>query len=538
MPNRDDVPRQWARAPIGEGSEQWRTIPFERTILVVARGPTTTLWVFDFLDEILADPRIQVVFTIDEDEPDTFSRGLTDITSIADAAVIPWSQARKHRFDLAITASFEGSLHQLKCPLLLGLHGGSICKQDAVPAGGHFAMPSLLGAPPQAAATTVMLSHPDQQELFPWDQPSVEVAVAGDPCLDRLEASRPLRDHYRRDLGLDAHQRLVVVCSTWGPDTVLAAIPDIGIRLASELPTDSYRVAMIVHPNIWTAHGFWQVHTWSKRATEAGVLAIPPSGNAWRSALVASDAVIHDHGSVGLYAAALDLPMMNVGLDPANMIDSAPIAHLGRLTPRIDLSAPLRPQIDSAIRDHTPGRYEPIAQRVSSRPGEALRLHRDLIYRLIGLDTPAFEPRTLAMPPPPEPLPAIYSHRVYTSVESTESTVVDRFPASPPPPPPQHTQPDPGRNVTLSAMSASPTPDFRPTRPSCSIRRKFIPPNNCYSDIPAAGSRSPRTRDRTPSCSGSRTAAASGCARAAHQRAWNQACSRPRSTPSRPPATT
>ena len=436
MPELGNLPRQWAAAPIGQESEWWRTIPSERTILVVARGPATTLWVSDFLDEILDDPRIQVVFTIDEDEPDTFSRGLTDLSPIGDAVVIPWSQAVAGQFDLAITASRRGGLHHLTCPLLLGPHGASIGKRDPVQTGGRFPIPRIEGEREPNAATTVMVAHPGDRALFAPDEPSgVNVVVTGDPCLDRLRASEPLRDLYRHDLGLDSTHRLVVVSSTWGPDALLAATPDIGTRLASELPVDRYRVALIVHPNIWTAHGIWQVRTWSRRARDAGVLALPPWQNAWRSALVASDIVIHDHGSVGLYAAALGKPVVVGRFDSYQTIDDAPIAQLGRLAPRLDLEAPLQRQIDEAIAGHNLDRYKTIAGRVSSKPGESLRLYQELIYDLVGLDAPSTEPRVLAQARPPEPLPPVFSHHVRTFVSSPDHVTVDRFPAVTPPPP-------------------------------------------------------------------------------------------------------
>ena len=438
MPEFIDLPRHWAAAPIGRESEWWHTVPFERTILVVARGPTTMLWVFDFLEELLADPRIQIVFTVDEDTPDTFSRGFADIASIADAVAIPWSHALAGSFDLAITASRKGGLHRLRCPLLLGPHGASIGKHDPVAFAEPFPVPEIEKPSGPNAATTVMIAHPADRELLAPDQSGVDVVVTGDPCLDRLRASEPLRELYRSDLGLEPTQRLVVVSSTWGPDALMAAVPDIGTRLASELPVDRYRIALIVHPNTWTAHGIWQVHTWTRRSTSAGVLAIPPWRNAWRSALMASDIVIHDHGSVGLYAAALRKPLMVGRFDSDLTIDGSPIARLARLAPLLNLDAPLQPQIDAAIAGHVPRRYDSIAGRLSSEPGESLRLHRDLIYDLIALDPPLTEPRLLALARPPDPLPAIYSHHVRTRVADCATVAVERFPAVTPPPPPQH----------------------------------------------------------------------------------------------------
>ena len=42
---------------------------FERTILVVARTLGTTSWMLDLLPEVVADARVQLVFTCEEERP-------------------------------------------------------------------------------------------------------------------------------------------------------------------------------------------------------------------------------------------------------------------------------------------------------------------------------------------------------------------------------------------------------------------------------------------------------------------------------------
>ena len=45
----DSVRRGWMRVPIGEGAGPYLSVPFERTVLIVARTVTTTAWLLDFL---------------------------------------------------------------------------------------------------------------------------------------------------------------------------------------------------------------------------------------------------------------------------------------------------------------------------------------------------------------------------------------------------------------------------------------------------------------------------------------------------------
>lgn len=428
--------------PIGDQADRWVTFPFERKVLVVGRTLTCTLWGLDFLDEVLSDTRIQALFTVEDQKPSVYSRGAVDLLHRFDAVAIPWSQATATGFDLAISFSFHGSLCQLQCPLMLGLHGASLGKHGALPSSGELPLPRFRSPDNRIAPTTAVLPHPSERARFGTANPEVDFVYAGDPCLDRLIASAPQRDRYRSALSVGPLQRLVAVSSTWGPDSLLGTVPDIATRLASELPADAYRVALIIHPNIWTGHSGWQVKAWLKRARDAGVLAIPPWANTWRSVLVASDAVIHDRGSVSLFAAALGKPLLAAPMESDDIIPDSPTAELGRRAPTFRIDRALRPQIDRAIADHDPDRYQDVAASVSSNPGDSLRLHRDLIYRLLDLEVPSDAPRVLAVAPPPEPMPPIHSHHVRTSIVSHDRVALQRFPAMSPPPPPgeSHTQ--------------------------------------------------------------------------------------------------
>ena len=46
-------------------------------------------------------------------------------------------------------------------------------------------------------------------------------------------------------------QRLVVVTSTWGPASTFGRLDSLLPQLLSQLPRDLYRVAMLVHPNVF-----------------------------------------------------------------------------------------------------------------------------------------------------------------------------------------------------------------------------------------------------------------------------------------------
>ncbi|WP_326663430.1 hypothetical protein [Streptomyces canus] len=101
-------------------------------------------------------------------------------------------------------------------------------------------------------AAIVYAHDRDLEELGRSCPEALAVAhVAGDPCVDRITAGWPGRESYRRALGIEDGQRLVVVTSTWGPTSTFGRLDSLLPQLLSQLPRDLYRVAMLVHPNVF-----------------------------------------------------------------------------------------------------------------------------------------------------------------------------------------------------------------------------------------------------------------------------------------------
>lgn len=263
--------------------------------------------------------------------------------------------------------------------------------------------------------------------------------LAGDPCFDRMLAARPYRDRFRRALGVGRGQRLVLLNSTWSPQSLLGdgngegagggggddALPALLPRLASELPADEYRVAAVLHPNIWHGHGPGQIRAWLDRARRAGLALIDPLED-WRQALLAADVVIGDHGSVTYYAAALGTPVL-LGAAPVDSLDpDAPIAEFIRTAPGLDARAPLRGQVDALIESHIP---QPGPMRfTSSVPGEAAVRLRRAFYGLMAAPEPP-GPALLLPLPVPDPEPALRTAPLYvlTRVLAGPEVVVTRY---------------------------------------------------------------------------------------------------------------
>ncbi|WP_395962133.1 hypothetical protein [Actinomadura sp. 6N118] len=289
----------------------------------------------------------------------------------------------------------------------------------------------------EVVPSVVVLSHAEQLERLGEECPEAldRALVAGDICFDRLVASLPWREDYRAALGLRPGQRLVVVTSTWGPRSLLGEDPGLIARLIADLPVDEYLVAAVIHPNVWHGHSPWQVRAWLADCRRAGLVVVPPR-EGWRAALVASDLVIGDHGSVALYGAALGRPVVFARF-PADAVDPrTALSELARHAAVID-DRPLAEQVDSAIAMHDPRTGAHVADGVFAVQGRAAEILRANMYRLMRLDPPPAPVRTSPVPPcGPEPRPWADAERpaLLATVTITRSPgradfLVERFPA-------------------------------------------------------------------------------------------------------------
>ncbi|KXK59825.1 hypothetical protein AWW66_22105 [Micromonospora rosaria] len=268
----------WAKAPIGIDAERWISRPVRRTVLAVAHSMVSCQRLLDVIGLIEGDTRIQVVFTVG---PDVFNHRVAGYLERLDALVLPWQQAVRERFDLAVAAA-HGGLRHLRAPLLVMAHGAGHAKPvrsvpDGLPPG---ADPPVYGLDAQrllhdgrVLATALALAHDHELDVLRRQcPPALDAAVVvGDPCLDRLVASLSRRRAYRHALDVDDDQRLVVVSSTWGRDGLFGRHPDLLPTALADLPARRFRVAALLHPAVWDAHGHRQVRAWLRDCLAAGL---------------------------------------------------------------------------------------------------------------------------------------------------------------------------------------------------------------------------------------------------------------------------
>ena len=370
-----------------------------RTVLFAARSATALHRLLDVLAVFAGDDWIAHRFTLVPGS--AFDAEALVAVERAGARTVPWERAGAGGFDLIVAASPKGGLDTLDGTLALLPHGagfGKTLPDEGTPGAPSGLDPAFLLADGAAVATRHLLAHPDQVARLADASPeaAARAMVVGDPTLERLLVSVGHRDRYRAALGTGA-RRLVVVTSTWGPESLLRRRPGLAAELLGALPGDGYQVALVVHPNERSRLGSFDLARWLGPALDAGLL-LPGPHAEWATLLVAADAVVTDHGSTALYAAALGRRVLAAHDGGNELIPDSPIARLLAAGPRLGAVDALPALLSAAPSPEVAAAAEAAARAAFARRGRALALLREELYGLLEL-------APVGPPPEPEPLP-------------------------------------------------------------------------------------------------------------------------------------
>ncbi|WP_153068663.1 translation initiation factor 2 [Streptomyces orinoci] len=485
----------------------------DRSVLFAVRSAAALHRLLDTLPVFAGDRRIRRLFTLVPGSD--FDIGALAAIERAGARTLPWAEACRRSFRLILAASPKGELHRLAGPLLLLPHGAGFNK--TVPKEGSDGLASGLDpvhllVDGQPLARVHALAHPSQLDRLAEHCPpaAARATVVGDPTLDRLLESAALREDYRAALGTGG-RRLIVLTSTWGPESLLAARPGLPARLAAELPYDGYQLALVVHPNEYSATGGFDLAQELAPALGAGMVLARPHEE-WAALLVAADAVITDHGSTALYAAALDRPVLTAADGGPELIPGSPMDRLLTHSPRLAG----RESIDAALHAHRPGSARSLVQEAFAEQGRALELLRREVYAQLGL-TPPPGPVTAAPLPRPGPPPQRPSAFAVRTHRQGDEVRVERF-AAHLAPPAQHLAAEygsAGERATHSAgllylrAGAAPAAEqgtgwtvdgwtrrILAERPACRMAAVILPSGECVARPRGAGLFSVRTEPR------------------------------------------
>lgn len=393
---------RWLKVPLGPHGPRWRTIHTERTVLAVAHTVTAVNRLADIVPVFDSDQRVQIVYTCPQ--ASAVTNGVEEHLSAMGVLLMPWEQAILTEFDLAISVHNSGNLHDVHAPLAILSHGIGYTKNspgNRKPETGNRSVYGLsrewLVRGGAVVPHAVVLSHEEQYARLAEAVPEAlsTAVVAGDPCFDRITVSEPRRRDYRSALGASDDMRVVVVSSTWGPDSLLGRNPALIARLLAELPCDRYVVAAVLHPNTWFAHGPAQIRLWLGDCLRAGLRLIPPV-EGWQQAVVAADVVIGDFGAVTGYAAGAGRATLLASFPEDQIAEGSAMAELGRAARCLNPAAAFPAQFDAALQAAAGGAFTKVRELATSLPGSSGQALRKCFYDLMSLR----EPTRAALVPP------------------------------------------------------------------------------------------------------------------------------------------
>ncbi|MFJ7083921.1 translation initiation factor 2 [Streptomyces griseus] len=379
-----------------------------RTVLVAVRSAVALYRLLDVLPALAGDDRISTCFTLVPGSE--FGADALTAVDTAGARIIPWDEARSRTFDLVLVASPKGDLRLLHGHRVLLPHGAGFSKTvrgEGSPGSASGLDPTYLLSGEGGWATVHALAHPHQVDRLRAASPhhGEQAQVVGDPTLERLLASRSLRDRYRAALGTGARQ-LVAIASTWGPQSLLRQRPDLPAELAAVLPHDTHQLALVVHPNEWARVGAFELREHLAPALDAG-MALVGAHEEWAATLIAADALVTDHGSVALYYSAVaDRPVIAACDGGDELIAGSPMAQLLGAVPRLGPPQGILRELSA----YCPGSGPEAARAAFAEQGHALDRIRQLLYGLLGISAPPMpvKPRTLAAASPTTRTPVAF----------------------------------------------------------------------------------------------------------------------------------
>lgn len=404
----------WEGQPLrGQGGQHWKrpntgpvapvTLRTERTVGVVLESHQAGDRLSEFVPSLLeTDPRIQTVYVLAGGS--RFSPSAVDYARQFDGLVIPWDEGITYEFSLGIAANngHNSHLERLRAPTVVMPHGMGL--SSVVRPGAGYGPP--LRKPPVVEAVystlvrygrvtpaAIAVAHEWQARTVAEAVPEAAqiTHVVGDPAYDRALAALPDRERFRQAVGVGPEERLIVLSSTWGPDSLLGRDLRLVDRLMADLPR-GYAAVLLVHPGAWSAHSPRQLRAWLSSARSRGLRILEPQ-SPWLGLLVAADAVIGDHGTTSYMAAALGAPLLMAGGGLRNVAPGSQSQALMERAHWYREGGSVLHQVEAAVSRHDASRTETYAGLLTSVPGEsAVRLRR-LLYGLMDLPEPDAAPR-------------------------------------------------------------------------------------------------------------------------------------------------
>lgn len=344
----------------------------------------------DVVECLAGDGAVTVTWTVIPGALEAGVRETLGRHSLSSRRVAEWDVVRATQFDLVLSVGAQHlmQLSDLRGPIFIVPDGpGYDGVSTLVNAGATGLRSEAFVYDGNVVPYRIGVTHSNQAAQLAAACPHVRdrLVVMGDPTVERLLTSRAVSRQFRRVLGVTDSEILVVVCSTWDGDSLVAdrlgQIEDLAVRF---LPCG--RVALVLHPRISSMQPDFVMHHLVP-AMRNGLIVIEPHWS-WCAALAAADVIVGDHGALTAYGSVLDVPMVVSAVRPDMVGAASPVLRLGEVAPRLNRDEDLAGQVLRAHEEHVPGQYADVAAMVAAQPGRPSDLVRKAVYGALGAVAP------------------------------------------------------------------------------------------------------------------------------------------------------
>jgi hypothetical protein len=379
------------------------------------------------------DFRVKIVYvlcpgSVFEKAAETWLReNLKDYITEAEALALI-AAGRGPRLVVSTSENIDFSLYHPAPVVVLG-HGLGLHKMVFAPDSGQMRQSGVVDGRHLAKGhVTVVVTHPDIKAQFLRACPEAagHIVIGGDPSHDRITASLCHRAEFRVKFGVEDHELLVGLTTSWNEGSLLHEWVDVVTTFLARLPSSRYRVALMLHPHLWAVLSKKGIEdTLEPHIRSGGLILVPP--DEWHSLVAAADAFVGDPSSPLLYAAMAGVPTAFGTYLEKSVAKGTLMEEAKGLFHHIDRDRDLRSEINDLIAQHDASLGERLRGRLIAQPGRALEGLRELFYEKMGIDLPGLQLPMNAADLPTVPIIPVRASRDFPKIDG-QVIRIDRYP--------------------------------------------------------------------------------------------------------------
>lgn len=360
-----------------------------RNILLGCNSLTMIEHLLDFYELFKDDSRLQfrVAFFKYTSRPSEIGR-MRELMPIKE---VSWRWAHVKAWDMCVVADhyFSGLLDRRKFPAVYLGHGSDGKSKD-----GENCSPRVRGTFDRKGRlrySRMFYEREVDRDCTVRKEPRMKdiITVVGSLALDKLLAQIDRRDEFRCQLGYKSSDTVVLVLSTFGPDSLFQTMGDDFLEQSRKLQGE-FCFILSVHPNEYCSRALgqrvWGEYLRSQR--EYGFVVREPSER-WIPYIVACDIVITDHTSLCDAAALLERPIIFVPVRDELIWKGSVRWKLRQFAPVLKETQQLREVLVAAKNNYPLQKLHKLATTINPHPGEAAECIRKQIYDLLKISPPA-----------------------------------------------------------------------------------------------------------------------------------------------------